>query len=513
MQTTRNVKWVAALGQQTCGSPVVSGGRVFIGTTGTASRSESVLLCLDEKTGKLLGTFVHSKKGSGYGICSTPTIESDRLYFVSDLQEVICLDLKVLLGGTSDSGQATGGDDKNLEEISAKSILWSYDLKKLHSYQDHAASSSVLVHGEFVYVCTGNGRFKTKDKPYFPLTPSLIAFNKNTGQLVARDDEQIGEQLYRGQWSSPSLGMVNGKVQIIFATGNGYCYGFEPVDPEAKVKPDGLVETKLRGPIVYYIDVTGTDTGGLTPAEYAAAHDPLPSTQKPALPLEYRFSLHMPVTTPVDSVPTAQVPDVPILKKIWCFDCIPQEYKRLPFYAQGDPKGDGRGHPCDIIATPVFYKDRVYVSIGGDPCHGSRNNKGCLVCINASKRGDVTQSAKVWSYDNLMCSITAVAVANGLVFVADEKRVIHCLDADNGKCYWTYAVPHEGDCYSSPLLVDGKLYVGKTILEAGKTLKLLGGIISQKNDAFSTHCVANGVLFAVIGNNLWAIADKGDKKQ
>ena len=70
------------------------------------------------------------------------------------------------------------------------------------------------MHGDFVYVCTGNGRFKYTGKPFYPLTPSLIVLNKHTGQLVARDDEQIGEQLWRGQWSSPSLATVSGKAQI-----------------------------------------------------------------------------------------------------------------------------------------------------------------------------------------------------------------------------------------------------------------------------------------------------------
>ena len=97
---------------------------------------------------------------------------------------------------------------------SARHVVWQYDMaENLRVMQDHAASCSPLVHGDFVYVCTGNGRFKYTEKPFYPLTPSLIVLNKHTGQLVARDDEQIGEQLWRGQWSSPSLATVNGKAR------------------------------------------------------------------------------------------------------------------------------------------------------------------------------------------------------------------------------------------------------------------------------------------------------------
>ena len=41
-----------------------------------------------------------------------------------------------------------------------RSILWRYDMfDRLKAYYHHTASSSVLVHGDYVYVCTGNGRY------------------------------------------------------------------------------------------------------------------------------------------------------------------------------------------------------------------------------------------------------------------------------------------------------------------------------------------------------------------
>ena len=339
----------------------------------------------------------------------------------------------------------------------------------------------------------------------------MIAINKHTGQLVARDDEQIGEQLWRGQWSSPSLATVNGKAQILFATGDGRCYAFEPVDPAAKVIPDRWITTKLRGPIVSFIDVKDKNTGGLSPAEYAKKFNLLSSAKKPALPLEFRYSIGMPVTTPIDSIPTAKVPDVPILKKIWWFDCLPPEYRNAPFYAHG-ATGDGQKHPCDIIATPVFYRNRVYVAIGGDPVHGSKNSRGYLVCIDPTKTGDVTRSGKVWTFDNLNAALTTVSIADGLVFVIDEARVIHCLDADTGQNYWNYTLKGDGGQLNSALLaVDGKLFAGKTILAVSKTSKTLGTMEGNTFTSCASPCVANGVLFKVHDERLWALCDKGEK--
>lgn len=515
-RSMRNVKWVARIGQLTTGSPVVSRGRVFIGTTWEDGK-EACFLCLDEATGRLLGTFLCPRPPRGnlerWAISSTPTVDGDRLYFVSPYQEAMCIDLKLLLGqGARDQGIRSGKADKAaLEQVSLRSILWRYDLwEKLQAYYHHTASSSVLVHGDYVYVCTGNGRSWVPGRiPFNPLGPSLVVFHKITGQLVARDDEQIGQRLYRGQYSSPSLGIVSGRAQVLFATGDGLCYAFEPVDPAVPVVPDRWTTTRLRGPIVYFIDVEDKDTGGLTASEYARSFHLLAGMPKPALPLEFRFSRKVPAMTPVDTVPEATVPDVPVLKKIWWFDCIPPAYKKAPFYPR-QIKGDGLGHPCDIIGTPVFSNNRVYIAIGGDPNHGGRDSKGSIVCIDATKTGDVTQQGKLWSYEALNQSVSTVAVAGGLVFVVDNAFTVHCLDADNGTCYWTHATRKGATCFSSPLVADGKLYLGKTILAASKTFKLHEGIQSDRDTTYSSHSTANGVLFAVLGDRLWAISNQAD---
>ena len=500
--TTKNIKWAAKVGSMTMGSPVVSQGKVFIGTTGN-STADSVLRCYDEKTGQELGRLSCGlRRGDKFGVCSTPTIEGDRLYFVAPDPIVMCVDLTSWLNSPSSAG----------ESDSARHILWQYDMaKSLHVMQDHVASCSVLVHGDFLYVCTGNGRYKTSEKPYYPLTPSLIVLNKHTGQLVARDDEQIGEQLWRGQWSSPSLATVNGKPQILFATGNGLCYGFEPADPAAKVIPDRWITTKLRGPIVYFIDVKGKNTAGLSPADYASKFNLPGSTLKAALPLEFRYSIELPVTTPVNSIPTASVPDVPILRKIWSFDCLSGGYRDAPFYTRA-AKGDHTKHPTDIVATPVFYRKRVYIAIGGDPNHGA-GSQGNLVCIDPTQTGDITHTGKVWSYDQIGVTMNAVSILDGLVFIIDQDNVVHCLDADTGQKYWTYKLASDrGRLNSSLLAVDGKLFAGKSILAVSKTLRVLSTQEGYTTDNCSQPCVANGVLYKVENKWLWAVCDKRDKK-
>ena len=63
-KTTKNVKWVVKLGSQTYGTPVVSGGRVFVGTNNESPRDPAqqgdrgVLMCFDEKNGDFLWQLV-----------------------------------------------------------------------------------------------------------------------------------------------------------------------------------------------------------------------------------------------------------------------------------------------------------------------------------------------------------------------------------------------------------------------------------------------------------------------
>ena len=36
------------------------------------------------------------------------------------------------------------------------------------------------------------------------------------------------EGIMHGQWSSPALGVIDGKPQVVFAGGDGWVRGFEP---------------------------------------------------------------------------------------------------------------------------------------------------------------------------------------------------------------------------------------------------------------------------------------------
>lgn len=111
-KTGKNIKWVAKLGNETHSTPVVSNGRIYIGTNNQDPRDpkhrgdRGVLMCFEEKTGKFLWQLVVPKREEdkyhdwpNAGISSPATVEGDRVYIVSSRGEVMCLDAKGMADG------------------------------------------------------------------------------------------------------------------------------------------------------------------------------------------------------------------------------------------------------------------------------------------------------------------------------------------------------------------------------------------------------------------------------
>jgi len=209
----KNLKWKARLGQVTFGNPVISGGRVFIGTDHDGeghSENRGVLKCFSERDGSLLWQVAHEKledvgqDDDTLGICSTPCVVDERVYYVSNRGELVCRDAK--------DGRA----------------LWTLDmLSELGVHANQASASSPLVAGELVFVVTGQGTDYRTGKVKNPAAPSFIAVNRQTGKLVWQDNSP-GGNILTGQWGSPGYGVVDGRPQVVFPGGDGWLYSFEP---------------------------------------------------------------------------------------------------------------------------------------------------------------------------------------------------------------------------------------------------------------------------------------------
>jgi outer membrane protein assembly factor BamB len=180
-------------------------------------------------------------------------------------------------------------------------------------------------------------------------------------------------------------------------------------------------------------------------------------------------------------------------EKLWKFDLNPKD----AVY----PKTRNYG-----VSTPVFSGGKVFMSVGQDPDGG--NGVGHTYCIDPAGRGDITESGKVWQYDKINRSISTAAVVDGIVYISDFKGLLHCLDAQTGKPYWTFDI--QSPVWGSPLAADGKVYIGDAdgdivVFKAGKEMQKIS-TIDMRDSVFSTPVPANGVLYIMTRSQLYAIA-------
>ena len=237
IKSGRNIRWVAALGSQSYGNTVVSRGKIFVGTNNELVRNPAltgdrgVIMAFRESDGKFLWQATSTKLAAGrvndwpeQGVCSSPAVVGDRLYYVSNRCELVCLDTEGFLDKEND-GPFTDEEDK--AEIDGD-VIWKLDMvEELGVFPHNLATSSPLVVGDLVFICTSNGVDESHINIPVPLAPSFIAVNRHTGEVVWEDDSPA-ENIVHGQWSSPAYGVVNGKPQVIFPGGDGYLYAFEP---------------------------------------------------------------------------------------------------------------------------------------------------------------------------------------------------------------------------------------------------------------------------------------------
>ena len=488
----KNIQWVAKLGSQTYGNPVVADAKVFVGTNNSGGwlkryPSDVDLGCLvafDVKDGKFLWQHSSEKLPTGrvhdwplQGICSAALVEGERLWFVTSRGEVRCLDTEGFHDDEND-GPFTQEDVAAKDEAD---VVWVFDMMgEMGVSQHNMASCSLTGAGDFLFVCTSNGVDVEHNYIPAPQAPSFFVIHKHTKDVLWTDASP-GLNILHGQWSSPAYSELGGVPQVIFGGGDGWIYSFAP-------EGDGNGNAKL----------------------------------------------------------------------LWKFDANP----KTSFYSLNRAT---RNH---IIGTPVIYDGLVYVAVGEDPEHGE--GVGHLWCIDPTKRGDVSpelafnsadpdtpiahkrlqavvpeegdfarpnpNTAAVWHYsevdrngdgkidfeETMHRTVGSVAIKDDILYIADFSGLFHCVDAKTGKPHWTYDMLSAA--WGSPLVVDGKVYVGDedgdvaifrhsadpkvAMKEDGGDMLPYHNEINMGNSVYSTPIVAGNVLYIANRTHLFAIAEE-----
>lgn len=157
-----------------------------------------------------------------------------------------------------------------------------------------------------------------------------------------------------------------------------------------------------------------------------------------------------------------------------------------------------------IVASPVVYEGIIYAPTRVKP----------LLAIKAGGRGDITESHRLWSFQN--GPDVPTPVTDGKYFYSvDDKGVMWCLDAKTGQTIWGPQRIKSGTYSSSPVLADGKIYITDedgltTVVKAGPKFEVLAE--NNLNDyCLSSPAISDGQLFMRTAQHLYCIGKRSAK--
>jgi outer membrane protein assembly factor BamB len=467
LASTKNVKMVLKLGSQSYGNTTVAGGKIFVGTNNENPRNQrhqgdrSILMCFEEKTGKFLWQLVVPKLASG----------------------------------------------------------------KVNDWENLGLLSSPTVEGNRLYIVTSrceimcldvDGLANGNDGPYQDEAQYVVGPGKPKAELTPEDADIIWVYdmmddlgVFPHNASNCSVLIVDDLVYACTSNGQDWTHSNIP----APLAPSFVAVDKKTG------ELRGEDDANIGPRIlHGQWSSPSTGTVKGRKLVLFGGGDGWLYAFDAKPVPAG---DVNHLKTVWKYDCNPPEYRVKDGKPIKYPDANG---PSEVNATPVFYKDRVYVAIGQDPEHGE--GVGHLVCIDATGTGDVTKTHTVWSYKGIHRSMSTVSIdeSNNLLFVGDFSGFVHCLDPDTGQLHWTHDM--KAHMWGSTLVADGKVYVGDedgdvVVFASSKEKKVLSTIKvgNREQDGpnlgspvYSTPVVANGVLYIASNMHLWAFHDEAASK-
>ena len=490
---SENVLWVAELGPQCYGNPVVANGHVYVGTNNAHGYIErypgytpgrqnwvdlGVLLCLDERTGEFLWQYSSPKLPQGLvndwpdmGICSAPLVDGNRLWLVTNRCELVCLDTE---GFRDDENDGPYRNEPNANRDEAD-VVWKFDMMgTLGVFPHNMSTCNPLAVGDRLFVCTSNGVDESHVNIPAPNAPSFLCVDRRTGEVLWTDNSP-GPYILHGQWASPSYGVLGGRPQVLFPGGDGWLYSFTP---------------------------EGDGAGG---AKLLWKFDANPKTSAYSLRGKSRRN------------------------SLVAFACI---YDGLVYLTVGDDPehGEGEGHLWCIDPGYRFDGTDVSPELAVD-AEGKAlpRRRVQSVDTNAGERAVPNpDSAVVWHYtggdlnlngrlefeEEFHRSISIPTILGDILYVPDFSGVAHCLDAKTGEPHWTHDM--FSACWGSALVADGKVYVGNEdgILlvfrhSADRNVALPGGaplaVIDMKNSIYLTPIVANNVLYVPTKSRLVAI--------
>jgi outer membrane protein assembly factor BamB len=418
------------------------------------------------------------------GLCSSPTVVGDRLYYVSNQCRVVCLDVN----GFADGNQGFRGEQ--YAEATDADIIWEYDMiRELNVFPHNMSNCSPLVVGDRIFVCTSNGVDESHINIPSPDAPTLICLDRHTGKLLWKDNSP-GKNIMHGQWSNPTYAAAP-VPQVIHGQGDGWLRSFDPATGKLLWKFD----CNTKG-AMYELGGTGEKSDFI------------------AMPVVHDGRVY---------IGTGQDPEHSTgIAHLWCVD--------LKKAVELGAKAADRDVSRDLLVRMEKQPDGTEKAI-------TKPNPASAVVWVYGGEDDRQWAPREFRFGRTM---STVAVVDDVVYAAELYGILHCLNANTGELYWQYDA--KASIWGSPYYVDGKvllatesgdLFVFRHHLKP-EIIDPLGGAANNQRDAKkqrqaarqrvekaylvakiempaairSTPIVVNGVLYVMTENALYAIGKK-----
>ncbi len=478
-ETSRNIAWVAQLGSQSYGNPVVAGGKAYVGTNngkGWIGRYPSsvdlgCLLAFNTNDGSFLWQDSSEKLPTGrvhdwplQGICCSPYVEGDRLWYVTSRGEVKCLDTEGFRDGEND-GPFTGEKIQGSDE---SDTVWVLDMmKELGVSQHNMCSCSVTAVGDLLFVNTSNGVDEGHINLPNAAAPSFLCVDKRDGKVLWADGSP-GANVLHGQWSSPSYAVIDDVPQVIFGGGDGWVYGFDARGDNGKAK------------LLWQFDANPKES------KYV---------------LGGRADRNHVIGTPVihDGLVYVAVGEDPEhgegVGHLWCIDPT----------KRGDVSPELAVNVADPTKSLPHRRNQAIIKEQGEVARPNPNS----AAVWHYPGFDANGNGKLDFDETMHRTCGTVAIKDGLLVIPDFSGLVHCVDVKTGKPHWTHDMLAAS--WGSPMIADGKIYVGDedgdiSIFELSPEKNLVAEV-NMGNSVYSTPIVAGGTLYIANKSHLFAIRE------
>lgn len=360
-------------------------------------------------------------------------------------------------------------------DVHEADVIWVYNMMgpDMGISQHNMCSCSVTSYGDLLFVNTSNGLDESHINLPAPEAPSFICMDKNTGEVLWTDASP-GRNILHGQWSSPTVAVLGGVPQALFAGGDGYLYSFK-----ADRGQDGA------GELLWKFDCN-------------------PKTSRWILGGEgTRNNL---IATPV-------------------------VYNDRVYIAVGqDPEhGEGEGHLWCIDPTKRGdVSPTLAMQVEGDDRTPIKPRRiQAVIAEDGEVEVDNPNSAAIWHYslsdnnadgeidfeEEMHRSIGTCAIKDDVLYIADFSGLVHCLDANgtpDGKAVVHFTYDMLAQSWGSALIADGHVYIGDedgdvSVFEFGPENIEPIEEVNMGSSVYSTPVAANGKLFISTKDKLFCI--------